>query len=367
MDVVHLALPVRHARDHGSGTVAQAVEVVVVRLETDGGVVGFGEASPWVVFTGTAEATFAALDRYYRPIVVGARPSDIEALMAACRRAVVGHPEAQAALEMALYDLLGRASGLPVWALLGGRCRDRIPLSVSLADPDFAADLRLVETIREAGVGIVKLKTGVREHRFDLDRLERLRRDHPDLDIRVDYNQGLEPFDALRRLRDIDAFGVTFIEQPVPARHFAAMASYRTALDTPLLADESVFGPADMIRAISEGICDGVSVKIMKSGGMARGKAIAAIAGAGGLVGYGGDMFETGIAHLAGTHMIAATPEIDLGCEFYQARWYLEHDVLAEPFPIVDGHVVVPTAPGLGIAVDEALLGRFALRRSSGE
>ena len=130
------------------------------------------------------------------------------------------------------------------------------------------------------------------------------------------------------------------------------MAALSAALDTPILADESVFGPEDAVRAVCDRVADLFSVKIMKSGGPRRGLEVAAIGAAAGIACYGGDMFETGVAHLAGTHMIAAAPNISLGCEFYQARWYLMHDVLAQPFPIEDGQVVVPATTGLGIDVD---------------
>ena len=89
-------------------------------------------------------------------------------------------------------------------------------------------------------------------------------------------------------------------------------------------------------------MADLVSIKIMKHGGMLAGRKIAAICEAAGIACYGGDMFETGIAHLAGTHMIAATPNISLGCEFYQAKYFLERDLLAKPFPIENGRVIVP-------------------------
>ena len=88
-----------------------------------------------------------------------------------------------------------------------------------------------------------------------------------------------------------------------------------------------------MRRALKEEICDGVSVKIMKSGGMRRGMEVAGLAEDAGLPAYGGDMFESGLAHLAGVHMIACTPNISLGCEFYQATYYLVNDLLEQPFP----------------------------------
>ncbi|MEM6763208.1 MAG: enolase C-terminal domain-like protein, partial [Pseudomonadota bacterium] len=308
--VRHCKLPVRRPRDHGSGRVADHVEVVILQITTSDGAKGWGEASPWSVFTGTPEACFAALTRYLSPVVLGRRLADIPAIMAEAETAIVGHPEAKVALETALLDAGGQVTGLPIHMLLGGCMRARIPLSISLADPDFDADMEMLATRTAEGLNIVKVKTGVRDHGFDLDRLDRLRSTYPALDIRIDYNQGLEPFGALRKLRDIEAFDVTFIEQPFRAAHRDAMADMTAALDTPMLADESVFSPSDMIRAVSDRLCDAVSVKIMKTGGLRRGLEVAAIAGAAGLPGYGGDMFETGIAHLAGAHMIAAAPNI---------------------------------------------------------
>ncbi len=361
LDLWALALPVTSRRDHGIGTVEGACEIVVLRLTAEGGAEGWGEASPWAPFTGSPEAAFAALDRHIRPHVLGRRVADIPAIMADAARAVAHATEAKAALETALLDLAGRIAGVPVWALLGGKCRDAIPLSVSLANPDFGADLALVDQIRADGVGIVKLKTGFRDHAFDIMRLERLAQDHPGLDVRVDFNPGLAPEGAVGKVRDIAAFKPVFIEQPVAAHHFALMRRIRDAIDVPLLADESVFGPEDMARAVADGICDGVSVKIMKAGGLTRARAVAQTAGAAGLSAYGGDMFEAGLAHLAGAHMIAATPEIGLGCEFYQARYYLAEDILEEPFPCDGGQVRVPDGPGLGIRPDPGKLERMRI------
>ena len=164
------------------------------------------------------------------------------------------------------------------------------------------------------------------------------------------------------QVMDVAQFEPDFIEQPVRYHHFDMMARLRGMIDVPLLADESVFGPEDMVRAAREGICDGVSVKIMKSGGLSRGQSVARIAAANGLMAYGGDMFEAGLAHLAGTHMIAATPEISLGCEFYQASYFLKEDILETPFEVRDGQVVVPDAPGLGLRPDLDKLTHYAVR-----
>lgn len=363
-DLWHLELPVTSRRDHGIGSVEGACEVVILRLRSEGGAEGFGEASPWSVFTGTPEATYAALDRYLRSLVIGARVGDRAAIMARAAFAVAHCTEAKAALETALLDLAGRISGVPVWSLLGGRCRDTIPLSCSIANPDFTQDIDLLARLQEDGVRIVKLKTGFRDHAFDIMRLEHLAQNSPEFSVRVDYNQGLSVEQAPAQVRDVAQFNPDFIEQPVRAHHFGMMAKLRQMTDVPLLADESVFGPEDMERAAREGICDGVSVKIMKSGGLTRGQTVARIAAAHGLTAYGGDMFEAGLAHLAGTHMIAATPEITLGCEFYQASYFLQEDILEEPFQIRDGQVVVSSGPGLGGRPDVAKLDHYAVAKA---
>ena len=359
-----LALPVVSRRDHGIGSVEGAVRTLLLEIRTSGGAVGFGEASPWSVFTGSVEASYAALDKYLRPIVVGRSPNELRAIMVEAEKAVAHCTEAKAALETALLDLIGQISNLPVHALLGGKFRDAIPLSCSLADPDFASDLDLAERLVADGIGIFKLKTGFKEHEFDMHRLERLRRDHPDIDLRVDYNQGLTTEDAVQRVCDVAAFKPSFIEQPVAADLFNLMAKIRRSTDVPIIADESVFGQADLLRAIAEGICDGVSIKIMKSGGLIHSTQLAATAGAAGLSAYGGDMFESGVAHLAGTHMVAASPAINLGCEFYQARYYLREDILEKDFPIVDGYVAVPDGPGLGIRPDPEKVEKFTVQVS---
>jgi muconate cycloisomerase len=360
----HLQLPVNARRDHGIGSVEHSVDIVVIRLTAEDGNQGYGEASPWCVFTGSAEASYAALDRYIRPYVVGQNIEHRARIMEHAHKAVAHCTEAKAALETALLDLQGRIAGLPVHALIGGKYRDMIPLSCSIADPNFENDLALMDRLNEDGVRIIKLKTGFKDHAYDIMRLERLRRDYPDFKIRVDYNQGLHQDTALAQVLDAAQFEPCFIEQPVAHNQRKLMAKIRAACPVPLLADESIFGPEDMATAIEGQIADGVSIKIMKSGGLTRAQTTARMAATAGWSAYGGDMFEAGLAHLAGTHMIAATPEITLGCEFYQASYFLTEDILETPFKVENGQVIVPDAPGLGIKPSEEKLDRYAVKIS---
>ena len=349
--------PIKMARHQGVGSVKGTVKRVLVELTSTSGAIGWGEAAPWEVFTGTAEAAFAAIDVYLRPIVIGAPVRNIRKLTIAMDRVLVGNGEAKLAIETAMFDILGKLSGLSIADLLGGRVRDEIPLSFSIADPDFDADMARMEAMVPEGNRIFKMKTGVKSHAEDMTHLEAIRTAFGDrIDLRLDYNQALSPFGAIAILREVDRFKPTFIEQPVPRDCLAAMASFADALDMPVLADESCFDARDLMEIIRLGAADAISVKLMKAGGIMKAQAIMAIADTAHLPGYGGTLWEGGVALAAGTQFIAAMPGMSLGCEFYMPHHVLTEDVLEERIPNRAGAVIVPMAPGLGITVSDASL-----------
>ena len=350
-------------RSHGVGSISGSVKRIVLRIDTNGGPSGYGEAAPWAVFSGTIEACFSTLRDYFWPVLRGSDLSEIPKTMARCERAAVGQPEAKAAIETALYDIVGKASGLPLYQLLGGKARDRIPLSYSLANPDLQVDLETALSMYEEGLRIFKIKTGyLPDHRDDVRRVESVRNALPDdAELRIDYNQGLSAFDALRKLRLMEPFAPTFIEQPVKADEWEAMADLTARLDTPIMADESIFDPAAAWAAARQRIANAFSVKLMKAGGLTGAQAIATIALQAGIPCYGGTLFEGPVALNAAAHLIAATDNISLGCEFYMPRYVMRADELEAGIDIRNGTVYPPSGPGLGLEVDEDALGRTAL------
>ncbi|MBM3521592.1 MAG: cycloisomerase [Alphaproteobacteria bacterium] len=352
MRVHNVSIGAKAVHAHGSGNVG-GINSVLLELVTDSGITGWGEASPWAVFTGTAEANTAALHVHLRPHVVGQDAIQVEAIMNQAGKVLVGHNEAKAALETALLDITGQASGLSIAELVGGRQREAIPMSFSVANPDFDKDMADIEALHADGVRLFKLKTGVAGHAFDVMRLERLRQRFGDgVSLRIDYNQGLAAYDALRCVRDLERFQPAFIEQPVKMHEREVLAEITRAVDTPIMADESVFDTREALRAAQQRIADVFALKIMKSGGIRRCLEITAIARAAGIEVYGGCMFETSIAHAAGAHLMAAVPDLVLGCEFYMSTYYAKLDIATEPFPVRNGLVHVPTGPGLGVRPD---------------
>lgn len=347
---------IRNARSQGSGAVARTVRRVIVTVRTADGLTGWGEAAPWAPFGNTAESTLAVLDAVLRPLLLGTDPAAIGLRMGECAAAIAFHPEAKSAIEMALWDIAGQRAGAPVHALLGGAVREAIPLSFSIADPDFAADLARAREMFSQGHRILKVKTGYASHAEDLRRLAALRDNLTELDLRVDYNQALDPFDALGKLRDVEGFRPTFIEQPLPRGQERAMAALAAALDAPLMADESVYDAGEMLRAVREGVADCVSIKLGKCGGIGPARAIDAIAAAAGWPTYGGTLWEGGIALAAAAHVLSTLPNLTLGCEFYMPGYALEQDIVADVLCSGGGFVRVPVGPGLGVVVDPALL-----------
>ena len=350
-------------RSQGVGSIANTIRRIIIRIDTDSGLSGYGEAAPWAVFSGTTEAGVAVTARYFWPVIKGQPVADIPKVMKLCDRAAVGHPEAKAAIEMALYDIVGKASGLPIYQLLGGKVKDRIPFSFSLANPDLDADLELACRMYQEGSRIFKIKTGfIAEHDEDVRRVERIREHLPDdTDLRIDYNQGLPAFGALQKLKQMERFRPTFLEQPVQAHLWDVMAELTATLETPILADESVFNPASASRAVQHKIAKAFSIKIMKAGGLANGRAIALIAEQAGIPCYGGTLFEGAIALNAAAHLIVATDNMSLGCEFYMPRYVMHQDELEADVDIRDGFVYPPSGPGLGLDIDEDVLGRTSI------
>lgn len=354
-----VSIPAKAVHSHGSGDVA-GISVALCELVTNTGLVGWGEASPWPVFTGTVEGNAAALHVHLRPHVIGRNPVLVEPIMTDANHALVGHNEAKAALECALLDLVGQIAGLSVAELVGGRHRDSIPLSFSVANPDFDADLEDIAAIWEDGGRIFKLKAGFADHSFDLMRLEKLRAVYSDqIHLRIDYNQGLPAYDAIRQIRDLETFRPDFVEQPVGMDEREALAEITRAVDVPIMADESVLDVSDALRGAGARMADIFSLKTAKSGGIRRCLEISAIARAAGIEVYGGCMFETSIAHMAGAHLMAAIPNLTLGCEFYMSTYYAQADLSVPPFPVKDGCVHIPNAPGLGAVPDPEVLAKY--------
>ncbi|HEV8308134.1 MAG TPA: muconate cycloisomerase family protein [Methylomirabilota bacterium] len=364
IETIMVDIPTRRPHAMSFGTVTLQ-NFVIVRMRTDAGLEGLGEAAipggpTWN--EESAETVKAVIDRYLAPVLLGQDPFQVERLLREMDRAAKGNHFAKAALEFACFDLMGRALRVPVSALLGGVVRDRIPYSWSLATGDTDQEIAEARTWADGGSTLFKVKVGVRPAAEDLGRLERIAAAlPPPVRVRADANQGWDEPTTLRLLPRLEATGIDLLEQPVPRWNRAAMARITAASRLPIMADESVGTIQECLEAARLHLAHVWSLKLTKAGGLLRAKQAAAIAEAAGVPCYVGNMIETAIGTAAYAHFAASTPVVTEGCELF-GPLLLADDLTREGIRYQDGHVLVPDGPGLGVTLDEAKLERYARR-----
>ncbi|HTG11246.1 MAG TPA: muconate/chloromuconate family cycloisomerase, partial [Candidatus Eisenbacteria bacterium] len=356
--VVLADIPVK--RPHKmSFTTLETVNFVFVRLETSDGHVGWGEAAclggpTWS--EESAESVAVTIERYIAPWLVGRDPTAIEALRIEMATRVQGNPFARAAVEMALWDLAGRALGVPVHRLLGGRVRDRVPLSWSLAVADSEAELEEAQAKVALGHRIFKIKTAAGSLADDVLRVRRLREAlGPGVSLRVDANQGWDRPTALQAVRALEPYGLDFIEQPVPRWDLEGLAMIAQRSAVPIMADEACFTPHDALALARLGSISILSLKLTKSGGLLGSLAIARIAEAAGMGCYVGCMIETSLGTAAYLQLALAAAPVTWGCELF-GPLLLAGDVTRQPVQYADGCILSLDGPGWGVDVDETAL-----------
>jgi L-alanine-DL-glutamate epimerase-like enolase superfamily enzyme len=344
---------------------------VLVRILTDEGVVGWGEACPVQAFTSETQASVVELvETRIAPALVGRdrlqRAPLLDALARVLRFAPFTFrfaPFTFAAVDTALLDLAGRHTGVPASTLLGGAFRDRVEVHGSVTwDEDPA---RVVETALEQRETYrwLKLYAGRDEVERDLDRLQAVRDAvGPDVRLLVDVNGMWSVGDATRALARVEEIGLELIEQPLPVAAAHSQRDLVTRCVVDIAADESVRCAADAVTVVREGSATVVNVGMSKLGGPTVAQQAAQIASAGGLGVMVGGVIELGVATAMGLHLAAALPDLAYPSYLMGPLKYREQ-ITVEPLAVVDAHVAVPAGPGLGIDIDEEAVHHLDARR----
>jgi muconate cycloisomerase len=342
-----------------SFTTLHEMNFAFVRIETRGGLIGWGEAAclggpTWS--EESAESVQAVLERYVAPWLVGRDAASIEPLRLEMARRVQGNPFARAAVEMALWDLNGKALGVPVHRLLGGRVRDRVPLSWSLAVGGLEAEVQEARDKVALGHRIFKIKTAAQPLAVDVERVRRLREAvGSDVALRVDANQGWDRPTALAAVRALEPYALDFVEQPVPRWDLDGMAEIARQSRIPVMADESCASEHDAFAIAQRGGVSILALKVTKSAGLVGTMAVARIAQAAGLGCYVGCMIETSLGTAAYLAVAVAAAPVTWGCELF-GPLLLRGDVVRQPVQYADGAILALDGPGLGVDVDETAL-----------
>ena len=335
---------------------------LVVRVHTDEGLCGLGEVSCTPRWSGEDQFTAAHFIRtIFGPALSGEDPRDIEHLSARMRGAVAGNPFTKAALEMALWDILGKSVGLPVYRLLGGPVRQHVPIkwSISGVEPERAA--AIATWAAEQGFTAMKVKVGI-DAEQDVARVRAVRKAiGPKVRLGVDANGAWRPAMAVAMIRRLEEFDIYFAEQPVPPADVSWLADVRRQVSVPILADESVYSPQDALAIIRAGGADAFSVYVGKAAGIAPARTIASLAEVAALGCTIGSNLELGVGTAAMVHLALATPGItadEYPCDIIGPLYYSD-DILAEPLSLAHGAAAAIDRPGLGIELDEEKLRRY--------
>src|SRR5439155_3052143 len=307
----------------------------------------------------TVESMMAAI-RYLTPAVETRSAEDIEGALAAMTSRMYANNAAKAAIEIALHDLVGRATGQPAYALLGRKQRDRMAILGVIGTGELASDLCEAEAKKAAGFAAFKIKVGIDRPLVDGERTRRICQilgRH--VLISSDANQGFSPDEAIQYVRAVADAGLDFFEQPVPADDLAGMAAVAAAAGKIAIgADEGIHSLDDIRRHHERGAARGVSLKTIKLGGMRAVMTAGQVCAELGLnVNVSAKTGESSIACAAAMHIAAALPQIAWGLTLTNEG--LSDDVTARAIRIERGHVTISDAPGLGIDVDEERVRRY--------
>ncbi|MEO6182721.1 MAG: mandelate racemase/muconate lactonizing enzyme family protein [Verrucomicrobiota bacterium] len=351
-------LAIRSGRG-GSHTVSP---FLLVKVHTDEGIIGLGEASCTPRWSGEDQVTAAHfINHYLAPILVGENPIQIEPLTAKFRTSFTGNFFTQSAVEMALWDIAGKAADKPVYELLGGKVREFVPTkwSVSGVEPVKAAEIAKWAVAQ--GFRAMKVKVGI-DPDADVARVRAVREAiGPDIKLGVDANGGWSVEQAVKTIERLCEFGIYFAEQPVSPEDVAQMAEVRKKIRIPVIADESVYTLQDAKTLAQLGAADLFSIYVGKAGGILPAKRIAEFAGSKNLKCTVGSNLELGVGSAAMIHLAMATRGIDaenFPCDIIGPFFY-EHDLLQERLPIVGGRAQPNSKPGLGVELDEAKVKQY--------
>lgn len=344
--------------------------MVLVRITDDAGIVGIGEGTTIGGLSygdESPEGIKLAIDTYIAPLLETLDIARVGAAMSVVSKYVVGNHIAKCAVESALLDLAGKRLGVPASGLIGGgRRRDSFPVAWTLASGDTAKDIEEAEAmLLVRRHNIFKLKIGKRSVEADVAHVGAIKAAMGDrASVRVDVNQGWDEIQADRGMAMLQDVGCDLVEQPIAKHAVAAMARLSARHAIPIMADEALHGPIEGFTLAAQSAARIYAIKIAQSGGLFAAHTVAMIGHAAGIGLYGGTMLEGTVGTAASAQMFSTLPALQWGTELF-GPLLLTDDIVAEPLRFADFELHVPTAPGLGIVLDEDKVAHFRRDRST--
>ncbi len=330
---------------------------VIVKIYTEGGVLGLGEAATIGGLSygpESPEGMKLTIDQYIAPLLIGQSIASIKALKVRMAQNIRGNYFAKNAVETALFDIQGKILNVPISTLLGGKVQDRLSVLWVLASGDTEKDiLEAKEMIASGRHKNFKLKIGRRPVKEDVAHVIAIKAALGDESmVTVDVNQAWSEAEAIEGMQLLQDAGIDLVEQPLAQHEIAAQARLSERFNIPILADESVGLPYEGFNIAKIAGARAFALKTAKSGGMLGVLALAEIAQAAGIGLYGGTMLEGSIATSAAVQAYSTLPTLEWGTELFSPL-LLKDDIVIEPLQYHNYGVEVSDKPGLGMALDE--------------
>ena len=373
-------IPAEHAHVSDFGR-NDTFNMCLVEIETDAGLVGLGEAKAAVGNLGNYAAMVTMIREEMAPVLIGRDPRDVAAIWELLYNGTRAHYAARegrtfptmgrrglalcaiSGIDIACWDLLGRSLDQPVWRLLGGRYRERIPAYASGGWAPVGAIGKQMMQYVERGHRAVKLRVGLQDRSVD-DSAARVREVREtlgsEIGIMVDAHGTWSVRQAQRFARKVEDCDLGWLEEPVSAENLAGQAEVRASTDIPIAAGESEqtrFAFRDMIEARAVDICQ---PDVAIAGGITETQRIAALAAAHELT-VAPHLWGSAILFAAGLHLAVATPCVTL-LEFSRGHNPLLNDLVEERVRLEDGYVLAPTGPGLGLTLRRDFVERVSVK-----
>ncbi len=362
---IRVPLKVELAIRSGRGGAHLDSPFLLVRVHTDEGITGIGEASCTPRWSGEDQVTGAHLIRtYLEPLLLGENPIDVERLTAKFRLAFAGNFFTKAAVEMALWDIAGKVAGKPVYELLGGKVREFVPTKWSVSGVEPARAAEIARWALTQGFKAMKVKVGL-EPAGDVARVNAVRTAvGAGIKLGVDANGGWSAADAEKIIPALCELNLGFVEQPLPPEELVAMAKLRKNMRVPLVADESVYSLQDAKTLAALQAADVLSIYVGKAGGIGPARKIAEFAASAGLKCTVGSNLELGVGSAAMVHLAIATRGIaakEFPCDIIGPLFY-EDDIVRQALPIRAGEARPNAQPGLGVELDDEKVERYRVK-----
>lgn len=333
-------------------------EYAVVIVSTDQGIDGVGEIS--MLWDGANRTQCGFVDGYFRDRLIGQDPRQINLCLRRMDTLVEGAWPARAAIEMALFDIAGKALNTPVYQLLGGKVRESIVLSRSIVMEAPAQMAASAAKFVEEGFRCVKVKVGL-DSEHDIQAVAAIRQAVGDkVLLRIDANMGWRTAkEAIRTIKRLEPYVIHSVEQPLPRAELEEIRLVRTSVDTPIMLDESIWGPREAWNALRAGAADILNIYVAESGGLTNSALIFRMAETAGIPCVIGAMPELGIGTAAAVHLGVAMTNLTDPCDACGVI-YQPADVVSERFKVVNGEIWPLEGPGLGVTLDPEALKHYS-------